>query len=206
MAKPPEGSQDEPGFIALPRFSELLFCGNQRSPLQSFGTVLSTTVPQDRDGVSHPELSTEMLQMEDRHGTESAEESELAKRYFIRGAGLVAASVRRQRRTLVHCEWGQNRSGSICCAYAVLCGGWSANDAVEYFREQNKAQRHYSGQYPMHNEAFNRLIKLLEDDRAAIVAAHELLQPQSPPGLRGCLSQCASGVAKVIRRPAALQD
>merc|ERR1712241_1190719 len=68
----------------------------------------------------------------------------------------------------VNCAWGQNRSCSVCCAYAVLYKGWTAQEAIHYVREQNCAQRRFKGQNPLHNRSFNGLIECFERDRDAI--------------------------------------
>merc|ERR1712232_1215380 len=69
----------------------------------------------------------------------------------------------------VHCEYGQNRSGSIVCAYAVLHLRWTADAAISYMRERNFADRHYDDQEPMCNPLFCQIIAELERDRATIL-------------------------------------
>jgi len=80
----------------------------------------------------------------------------------LRGAGAGAGAALRWQRTLVHCEWGQNRSGSICCAYAILHKGWAADDAIAYMQARNFADRQYVGQSPMSNKCFNEIMRHLE--------------------------------------------
>jgi len=166
-----DGYLDKPGFAQLPSFSPLLHVGNQYSPaFGDFNIVLSTVMPKGGDGKDKPELSSHGLFFEDEHGREVAAKARLARRLIVQGAALVRKSVRAGQRTLVHCEWGQNRSGSICCAYAVLYLGWSARAAIAYMRAQNRKQRQYKGQVPMSNRCFNRILAELEKTRRAMQA------------------------------------
>ena len=87
--------------------------------------------------------------------------------------------------------WGQNRSCAICCAYAVLHRGMSAQDAIRYMRERNLAERSYAGQQPpggaMHNRVFREIIGELERERDARGACE-------PASDRDCGSVGAGGV------------
>eukprot|EP00933_Yihiella_yeosuensis_P050938 TRINITY_DN48750_c0_g1_i1.p1 TRINITY_DN48750_c0_g1~~TRINITY_DN48750_c0_g1_i1.p1 ORF type:complete len:294 (-),score=44.48 TRINITY_DN48750_c0_g1_i1:122-904(-) len=159
-----EGSQDRPGYAVLPKMNHLLCVGNQYSAACSkFDCVISTVIPKDLDGENAPNLSTHQLMFEDGHGHESANSAAFAREQILQGAALTAKALSEGKRTLVHCEWGQNRSNSICCAYAVLYLKWSAKDAIDYAREQNWTERCYAGQRPMFNEVFNQLIQEFED-------------------------------------------
>lgn len=161
-----DGTEDVPGFATLPRFSRLLAVGNRNSAANGdFDVVISTVVPRDQDGEEDASLSTHQILFDDGLGTETKEGIAFAKERILEGAGLVAAAVQAGRRTLVHCEWGQNRSGSICCAYAVLYQGWAAKDAIAYLRKQNRNERQYEGQHPMCNRVFNKLVRELERER-----------------------------------------
>mmetsp|Transcript_98816 Transcript_98816/g.178398 ORF Transcript_98816/g.178398 Transcript_98816/m.178398 type:complete len:220 (+) Transcript_98816:115-774(+) len=178
MVKPhkklPNGYEDLPGYACLPRMSPLLCVGNQYgASLSDFDIVISTITPKDRSGRLNSKLSSFALLFEDEHGRESASEATLAQERIVEGAALVATAIKARRHTLVHCEWGQNRSGSICCAFAVLYLQWSAKDAIKYLRAQNHAQRQYVGQSPMSNPCFNRLMLKLEKQRAKIVLSQE---------------------------------
>lgn len=115
---------------------------------------------------------------DDQHGHESESALAHAKKLILEGAALVRQAVAAQQRTLVHCEWGQNRSGSVCCAFAVLYLGWSAEDAVRYFRDQNLVERHYQGQHPMSNAGFNNLLKEIESQRSQLLGH---VAPLAPP-------------------------
>merc|ERR1712039_10217 len=162
----PEGCEDVPGYAHLPEFSPLLYVGNQYSASAGdFDFVVSTVVPLDTDGNPTPDLSSVALLFEDGHGSESSDEAALARESIMQGATVVARALAARKKTLVHCAWGQNRSGSICCAYAVLYCGWSAKAAIAYFRQRNFAERHYSGQSPMSNSCFNRIIRTLVHER-----------------------------------------
>ncbi|CAK9017861.1 unnamed protein product [Durusdinium trenchii] len=155
------GCDDCPGYAPLPKMNPFLSCGNQYSAAHgNFQHVISTVVPKNADGTPNPQLSTHQILFEDEHGKEVGAAVQKAKQCILQGAQLLRQALGAKQRTLVHCEWGQNRSGSICCAFAVLYLGWSASAAIRYFREQNLVERHYSGQSPMSNSAFN---KLLED-------------------------------------------
>lgn len=170
--KLPKGSADLPGHAHLPRMSPFLYVGNQYSAcLKDFDTVISTVTPYDRDGKPDSSLSSHTLLFEDKHGKESAAAAALAWTRIVEGAALVAKAVSTRQRTLVHCEWGQNRSGSICCAFAVLHLKWSSKDAIKYLREQNLADRHYDGQCPMSNQVFNRMLVKLEKERTQLLRA-----------------------------------
>jgi len=163
------GYEDMPGYCHVEQISPLLFVGNARSAAcGEFDAVISTVTPLSRNGDPAPELSTSELKFEDQQGAESEKDAAAARQYIIRGAAVLASSIDEGRRTLVHCEWGQNRSGAICCAYAVLFGGWSAADAMEYFRSCNRRDRCYLGQMPMHNQVFNGIIHQLEEYRQGL--------------------------------------
>ena len=111
-----------PGAAHLPAISPLLYVGNKRAAAERAGgydVVVSTTVPVDaagREDVAGA-LSTHVLLYED---TEEASHADTARRQIADGARLVADAVAAGKTVLVHCEWGQNRSCSICCAFAVL--------------------------------------------------------------------------------------
>mmetsp|Transcript_9316 Transcript_9316/g.20731 ORF Transcript_9316/g.20731 Transcript_9316/m.20731 type:complete len:212 (-) Transcript_9316:125-760(-) len=167
----PDGTQDLPGFANLPKISNLLSVGNQCSAAHgSFGAVISTTTPLGVDGAPADWLSTVSIPYKDGHGRESRAAAKSARSCIVRGAAAVAAAISKGKRTLVHCEWGQNRSGAICCAYAVLWKRWKAEDAINHVMESNRAMRCYSGQRPMCNEVFNGIIAALERDRESVLA------------------------------------
>ena len=111
-----------PGAAHLPAISPLLYVGNKRAAAERAGgydVVVSTTVPVDSEGREDAAgaLSTHVLLYED---TEEASHADTARRQIADGARLVADAVAAGKTVLVHCEWGQNRSCSICCAFAVL--------------------------------------------------------------------------------------
>lgn len=160
---PLKGYKELPGYAHLPEWSDLLYVGNQYSAAsEHFDTVISTCYPLDLNGKKNPRLSSHALYFEDSLGDESGEALILARARIIKGATLVAHSIAANLRTLVHCQWGQNRSGSIVCAYAVLHLGWTAQAAIDYMRKQNFKDRSYIGQSPMSNPAFCEIIHDLE--------------------------------------------
>mmetsp|Transcript_33599 Transcript_33599/g.96397 ORF Transcript_33599/g.96397 Transcript_33599/m.96397 type:complete len:237 (-) Transcript_33599:136-846(-) len=160
------GCEDTPGYARLPQFDEWLWVGNQYSAAAgSFDAVISTITPLDLQGADAPALTTCGIPFEDMHGAETEDAERFARRSIVRGAAAVARALASGRRTLVHCEWGQNRSGSICCAYAVLYLGWDANKAIAYMRRRNKADRRYEGQFPMSNKCFNGIMRSLALER-----------------------------------------
>jgi len=163
-----EGCDDKPGFAHLPAVSRLLFVGNRFSAaFDRFDAVISTCTPVDCRGKGAPKLSTHRLRFND---TMTWQVRRLARKRFGEGAAVIAKSVAAGKRVLVHCEYGQNRSGAIACSYAVLCRGWTAERAIEYMRKQNLADRSYDSQYPMHNDVFNSLLEEFERDRARLLA------------------------------------
>ncbi|CAE7515256.1 unnamed protein product [Symbiodinium pilosum] len=175
----PPGCEDVPGYAPLPSMSPFLSCGNQYSAAHgNFAQVISTVIPRNKDGKPNPQLSTHQLLFDDQHGRESESALAHAKRLILEGAALVKQAVAAQQRTLVHCEWGQNRSGSICCAFAVLYLGWTAEEAVRYFRDQNLLERRYQGQHPMSNSSFNNLMKEIEGERSKLLGH---VAPLAPP-------------------------
>jgi hypothetical protein len=163
----PKGHSDLPGVAHLPSISPLLYVGNERAAAfnkHSYDTVISTTTPVSLTGDPDPNLSTHAVLFDDTEDAAS-QTPEAAREHFLEGARLVDAAVKAGKRVLVHCEWGQNRSCAVCCAYAVLFAGWSADDAVAYVRERNLADRLYEGQGrdgdsggAMHNKLFVDLI------------------------------------------------
>lgn len=167
-----EGYEDIPGYAHLPAWSSLLFVGNQYAAASGeFGTVISAVVPLDLGGSEKPSLSSHVLHFDDNLGDESEDELALARSRFIEGASLVGRSIAEGKRTLVHCVWGQNRSGSIVCTYAVLYLHWTADAAISYMRERNFADRQYPGQSPMGNPAFCNIIHDLERNRESIMSS-----------------------------------
>merc|ERR1712194_675354 len=120
------------------------------------------------DSREAPELSTHKILFEDGWGRESASDAVVARNGIVQGAAAVNVAIDAGKKTLVHCEWGQNRSGAICCAYAVLYLRWTAEEAIEHMRVQNKSERNYRGQFPMYNTCFNQILKDLEKERDTI--------------------------------------
>eukprot|EP00931_Biecheleriopsis_adriatica_P077309 TRINITY_DN5089_c0_g1_i1.p1 TRINITY_DN5089_c0_g1~~TRINITY_DN5089_c0_g1_i1.p1 ORF type:complete len:252 (-),score=45.81 TRINITY_DN5089_c0_g1_i1:73-828(-) len=164
----PGGNEDRPGYAPLPKMSPLLSFGNKYSAgCRSFGTVISTVVPVDRKGKPKPSLSSHTVFFED---DDSAAKRAVAKQSIIEGATLLKKALNAGQETLVHCEWGQNRSGAICAAFAVLYLRWSADDAIEYVRQQNETERLYYGQNPMSNPVFNEIVKEIECKREELLA------------------------------------
>jgi len=167
------GCADAPGVSHLPRISPLLWVGNEIAPsVGSFDVVVSTVQPRScRTGARQPELTTHAIMFADGQGSETAAGVAFAKRCILEGAECVAAAVAAGKSVLVHCAWGQNRSCAICCAFAVLHRSMSANEAIDYVRERNLAERSYAGQQPpggaMHNRAFREIIRELERERDA---------------------------------------
>eukprot|EP00965_Chrysotila_dentata_P146114 4825960-Pleurochrysis_carterae.AAC.8 len=103
-----------------------------------YDVVISTCKPVDAYGCSASSFTTVSLMFEDGRGRESGEEVHVARKLISKGASIVKEAIAADKRVLVHCAWGQNRSCSICCAYAVVYLGWSANDAIDYVRECNR--------------------------------------------------------------------
>lgn len=181
------GCQDTPGHAHLPAISQLLWVGNEVSAACGtldgpFETVISTVVPRRLSGSKAPELTTHAVMFEDGRGSETSAKKELARERILEGASMVADALSKGRRTLVHCAWGQNRSGTICCAYAVLYAGMSADAAIEYVRKQNRAQRTYRGQVgpgagPMHNAIFNELLRDIEMERTSLASSQLASSP-----------------------------
>ena len=167
------GCADSPGVSHLPRISPLLWVGNEIAPsVGSFDVVVSTVPPRScRTGARQPELTTHAIMFADGQGSETAAGVAFAKRCILEGAECVAAAVAAGKSVLVHCAWGQNRSCAICCAFAVLHRSMSANEAIDYVRERNIAERSYAGQQPpggaMHNRVFREIIRELERERDA---------------------------------------
>merc|ERR1712107_451124 len=122
-------------------------------------------MPMDLEGKDAEQLTTHAVVMDDLEGQENDEEAQHAARSLIEGASILANTLRLGQTTLVHCEWGQNGSLAIACAYAVLCEQWSAAQALEYVKQQNLAGRKYQDQHPMNNEVFNGIIHALEARR-----------------------------------------
>eukprot|EP00429_Kryptoperidinium_foliaceum_P007452 CAMPEP_0176024588 /NCGR_PEP_ID=MMETSP0120_2-20121206/12017_1 /TAXON_ID=160619 /ORGANISM="Kryptoperidinium foliaceum, Strain CCMP 1326" /LENGTH=207 /DNA_ID=CAMNT_0017357767 /DNA_START=47 /DNA_END=668 /DNA_ORIENTATION=- len=159
----PYGCDDNPGYASLPHFSPWLFVGNRFAPcFGDFDVVISTVMPVDEGGDRCTELSTYQFMFQDCQGRERASQVERARKRIVAAAAVVAASTDDKKSTLVHCEWGQNRSCTVCCAYAVLYLGWEANAAIAYVRSQNYRERAYLGQSPMCNRAFNKILQELE--------------------------------------------
>lgn len=196
----PWGHSDVPGVAHLPEISPLLYVGNKRAAAsRPYDVVVSTTVPVDASGaVDAPELSTHILLYED---TEDASYMDTARRQIAEGAAHVEAAVATGKTVLVHCEWGQNRSCSICCAYAVLSKGWTAAAAVAYCRERNQADRAYRGQAPptggaMHNKKFVGLVEELEEGRRRRRQQEEDEKEQQEQGEAATVLQPGAAKAK----------
>jgi len=170
------GNADTPGFAPLPRFSRLLAVGNQFAASHGdFEVVVSTVCPLDEDGEKAAHLTTHQIFFDDNLGSEDASDTAVARRRILEGAAIVAVAIKSGKRTLVHCEWGQNRSGSIVCAYAILYCGWAAEDAIDYMQRQNRKARSYWGQRPMANPVFNEIMFDYEQKRDEFVpSAHEV--------------------------------
>ena len=162
----PFGNHDLPGWVHLPNISPLLYVGNQRAPQQETFDVVVATVHTPH---TNPRATTHNLHFDDQRGAETNAEVHVAKSRIRQGAKIVHDAVQNQKRVLVHCAWGQNRSCSICCAYAVLYLNWTADRAIQYCREANVAGRSYRGQKPpnggaMHNLVFCTLVAELEKE------------------------------------------
>lgn len=163
----PKGDRDIPGYAHLPAFHQLLHCGNERcAAREHFGAVISAVMPKDLQGKPAPELTTYAVHFDDQHGQESTEAMTTARRCIVEAAAVVHQAMSNGKKTLVHCQWGQNRSGAICCAYAVVYQGWSAEASIKYMRECNRRDRRYDGQQPpggpMCNHVFNQILVELE--------------------------------------------
>jgi len=157
------GYADTPGLACVPRISPMLFVGNQYSAAsEAFDEVISTCMPLDLDGYPAEHLCTIALPFDDEEGLESEEAAAAAARCIIAGAHAVNEALESGKTTLVHCEYGQNRSGAICCAYAVLFKQWTAQDAIHYFRSCNLRDRHYLNQRPLNNQVFHAIVQQLE--------------------------------------------
>jgi hypothetical protein len=77
---------------------------------------------------------------------------------------------------LVHCAWGQNRSGSICVAYAILWQNWEPSRAINYVKEQVRKRRFHRPN-PMFNKAFNQLLGTFVPNRRGEVPAVSTASP-----------------------------
>lgn len=166
----PYGCDDLPGYASLPIISPLLYVGNRFAPsFGDFDIVISTVTPVDEDGDRCSELSTHQFLFEDCQGRERADQVARARRRIVQAAAAVAAGIREDKSTLVHCQWGQNRSCSVCCAYAIIYLGWEANAAIAYLRNQSHRERSYLGQSPLCNRTFNKILQELERTRGHLV-------------------------------------
>lgn len=167
------GCADVPGYSHLEKISPLLWVGNEVAAAHGdFDAVVSTTTPYDLEGHPAPHLATHQVLFEDARGAETAGAADFAKRCILQGASVVAECIAAGKKTLVHCAWGQNRSCSICCAYAVLHVGLGADDAIAYVRRCNLADRQYKGQRPprggaMHNNVFCDIVRSLQRESQA---------------------------------------
>jgi len=163
----PYGCDDTPGYASLPHISPLLFVGNRFAPCSGdFDVIVSTAMPVDEGGGKCSELSTHQFFFPDCQGKERASQVERARKRIVAAAAAVADGIEHDRSTLVHCEWGQNRSCAVCCAYAVIYLGWEANAAIAYLRTQNHRERSYIGQSPLCNRTFNKIVQELERARS----------------------------------------
>lgn len=157
------GYADVPGFVEVPHISPLLYIGNQYSAASGeFDEVISACMPLDLDGYPAKQLCNKTVLFDDWEGLESEQAAAAAAHSIVAGAELVNDALDSGKRTLVHCEYGQNRSGAICCAYAVLFKQWTAMEAIDYFRCCNLRDRCYVDQRPMNNDIFNSIIEQLE--------------------------------------------
>jgi len=157
------GNEDAPGYVQLPEISPLLFFGNKRSAAHgTFEVVVSAVYPVDANRKPDLSLATHFLPFSDQAGREDDDGATCALWSIICGVHVVDTAIQNGQRTLVHCEWGQNRSGAIICAYAVLCRSWGAQAAIHYARHCNRKERVYQGQSAMHNVVFCKIIHLLE--------------------------------------------
>lgn len=168
------GCSDTPGYCHLPSIHPLLYVGNEISPgIGHFDAVISTVVPRcAKTGRARPELSTAAVHFEDGRGSESYDEAKEAKRCILEGCAHVAEAIAAGKRTLVNCAWGQNRSGAICCAFAVLHAGTPPAEAISYVQARNLAERKYDWQHPpfgaMHNKAFCQIVHQIHDSKSEV--------------------------------------
>ncbi|KAJ1635095.1 hypothetical protein T492DRAFT_969052 [Pavlovales sp. CCMP2436] len=164
----PRGNRDAPGQAPLAAFHPLLHCGNEIAASLAepgfFGAVVSTVPPLDKQLSRAPGLTTKKLYFLDELGRESVANESYARECILAGAQAVGEALADGQRTLVHCSFGQNRSSSICIAYAIIHQGWSFEEATEYVCEQNRAHRQYYAQQPCSNPTFHRILKQLSDE------------------------------------------
>jgi len=204
----PRGCDDVPGYARLPSWSSLLYVGNQRSAWHGdFETVISATIPKGPDGHQAPSMMTHAILFDDLRGSESRACAAFARSRIIDGAKMVAAALKAGKKTLVHCEWGQNRSCSICCAYAVIFLRWTADAVIHYVRERNLSDRRYKGQTPprgaMCNSCFNEIIYELEgyselpEKKVSERSSHS--RGMATPGCNAPVLQCFQPVCKLVR-------
>ena len=165
-----KGNRDTPGYAALPRFHPALCVGNSiaasvaKEAGEPFAFVLSAVPPRDAATfVNVPELSSthEEFYFFDSEGAEKDPDGSLARDKIEAGAAAVSAALREigDGRALVHCSWGQNRSIAICCAWAVIYGGWAPEDACAYAREAViSSDRRYKPKRPLNNEVFIAIV------------------------------------------------
>jgi hypothetical protein len=112
----------------------------------------------------------------------------IARRLIIEGARFCHAELDVNSvdgsGVLVHCTWGQNRSGSICVAYAVLWQNWEPTRAINYVKEQVRKRRFHRPN-PMFNKAFNQLLGTFMPNRRGEVPAVSTASPLDRFLLRG---------------------
>jgi len=167
MDRMQDADVDSPGYAHLPAVSPLLYVGNGRAAARdkAFAAVISAVVPRDNSGKCAPGLMTHAALFEDFDGCERSQDLVAAMRSIVDGASAVAEALETGKRTLVSCEYGQNQSCAICCAYAVLHLGWAPDDAIGYIRERNFADRSMGA---MFNKVFNDIISKLGKQCTAI--------------------------------------
>lgn len=165
----PRGNRDKPGFNSLSAIHPALFVGNEIAaafaPPNFFGCVVSTVPPLDRNFSRDRSLSSHKIYFLDEMGRESIAKEGHARECILQGARILNEALAAGKPTLVHCAYGQNRSAAICCAYAILYQGWTADDVNAYVVHQNRTCRQYYGQSPCSNEVFNRLLKHLAESQ-----------------------------------------
>ena len=81
-------------------------------------------------------------------------------------ANWVIEHLRKNRRVLVHCAAGMNRSAAICCATLILLEGLTAEQALERVREHHPWARPDSGHWLK--------LRWLAETNARSYAAYEL--------------------------------
>ena len=164
-----QGNRDLPGKALLTRMHPNLEVGNEMAASFAetrYAVVLSTVIPKHHVTFApRPELSTLTFHWRDDCGRETPAAEQIARRNIVDGARALAGALETldgdDRKALVHCAYGQNRSNAVCVCYAILFRAWSPQAAIDYARDVCLRDRSYANPRPLHNDVFvNFLLSL----------------------------------------------